>query len=129
MTGHDNGLITIALVEADDAERERRRTQMHEPYRSLLGHFRHEVAHYFSELCGRSNRERAVRIHAISVRSAASRLRSLASSLARLGASGLSLTGYPPRLARRTASGSITAPHFAYCRAMAMRIASSTETR
>jgi hypothetical protein len=47
MTGHDNGLITIALVEADDAERERRRTQMREPYRSLLGHFRHEVGHYF----------------------------------------------------------------------------------
>jgi hypothetical protein len=47
MTGHDNGLITIALVEADDAERERRRTLMHEPYRSLLGHFRHEVGHYF----------------------------------------------------------------------------------
>ena len=46
MTGHDNGLITIALAEADDAERERRRTQMHEPYRSLLGHFRHEVGHY-----------------------------------------------------------------------------------
>jgi hypothetical protein len=47
MTGHDNGMITIALVEADDAERERRRTQMNEPYRSLLGHFRHEVGHYF----------------------------------------------------------------------------------
>ena len=47
MTGHDNGLITIALVEADDAERERGRTQMDEPYRSLLGHFRHEVGHYF----------------------------------------------------------------------------------
>jgi hypothetical protein len=47
LTGHDNGLITIALIEADDAERERRRTQMREPYRSLLGHFRHEVGHYF----------------------------------------------------------------------------------
>jgi hypothetical protein len=47
LTGHDNGLITIALVEADDPERERRRTQMNEPYRSLLGHFRHEVGHYF----------------------------------------------------------------------------------
>ncbi|PPQ33688.1 zinc-binding metallopeptidase family protein [Rhodopila globiformis] len=47
MTGHDNGLVTIALVEADDAEREKRRTQMGEPYRSLLGHFRHEVGHYF----------------------------------------------------------------------------------
>ncbi|MGA8078946.1 MAG: putative zinc-binding peptidase [Xanthobacteraceae bacterium] len=47
MTGHDNGLITLALEEADDAEREKRRTQMHEPYRTLLGHFRHEVGHYF----------------------------------------------------------------------------------
>lgn len=47
MTGHDNGLITLALEEADDAERERRRTVMHEPYRTLVGHFRHEVGHYF----------------------------------------------------------------------------------
>ena len=47
MTGHDNGLITIALEEADDAERERRRTEMGEPYRSLLGHFRHEVGHHY----------------------------------------------------------------------------------
>jgi len=47
MTGHDNGLITIALAEADDAEREKRRTSMGEPYRTLLGHFRHEVGHYY----------------------------------------------------------------------------------
>jgi hypothetical protein len=47
MTGHDNGLITIALTEADDAEREKRRLAMGEPYRTLLGHFRHEVGHYF----------------------------------------------------------------------------------
>lgn len=47
MTGHDNGLITINIAEADDAERERRRAQMGEPYRTLLGHFRHEVGHYF----------------------------------------------------------------------------------
>ena len=47
MTGHDSGLITLALVEADDAERERRRSQLREPYRTLLGHFRHEVGHYF----------------------------------------------------------------------------------
>ncbi|HET6606361.1 MAG TPA: putative zinc-binding peptidase [Rhodopila sp.] len=50
MTGHDNGLITIALAEADDAERERRRTEFHEPYRSLLGHFRHEIGHYAWDL-------------------------------------------------------------------------------
>lgn len=47
MTGHDNGLITIALSEADDVEREHRRKMMHEPYRTLLGHFRHEVGHFF----------------------------------------------------------------------------------
>ncbi len=46
MTGHDNGLITLALEEADDAERERRRAVMREPYRTLAGHFRHEVGHY-----------------------------------------------------------------------------------
>jgi hypothetical protein len=47
MTGHDNGLITVALKEADDLEREKRRLEMGEPYRTLLGHFRHEVGHYF----------------------------------------------------------------------------------
>ena len=47
MTGHDHGDITINIAEADDAERERRRTAMHEPYRTLLGHFRHEVGHYY----------------------------------------------------------------------------------
>jgi hypothetical protein len=47
MTGHDSGLITIALAEADDSERERRRHDLREPYRTLLGHFRHEIAHYY----------------------------------------------------------------------------------
>jgi hypothetical protein len=47
MTGHQNGLITISLSEADDSERERQRRQMGEPYRTLLGHFRHELAHYY----------------------------------------------------------------------------------
>jgi len=47
MTGHDNGLITLALTEADDAQRELRRQQMGEPYRTLLGHLRHEVGHHF----------------------------------------------------------------------------------
>jgi len=47
MTGHDSGLITLALKEADDVTREKVRTAMGEPYRTLLGHFRHEVGHYF----------------------------------------------------------------------------------
>jgi hypothetical protein len=49
ITGHDNGLITINLMEADDARREKIRVAMHEPYRTLLGHFRHEVGHYYWE--------------------------------------------------------------------------------
>jgi hypothetical protein len=44
---HDDGLITLAIDEADDVERERRRSSMHEPYRTPLGHFRHEVGHYY----------------------------------------------------------------------------------
>lgn len=50
MTGHDSGVITIAMAEADDAERERRRAGMGEPYRTLLGHFRHEIAHHYWDL-------------------------------------------------------------------------------
>jgi len=49
MTGHDSGLITLDISEADDGMREQRRTQMGEPYRTLVGHFRHELAHYFFE--------------------------------------------------------------------------------
>ncbi len=47
LTGHDDGLITLNLAEADDAQRERFRSEMFEPYRTLLGHFRHEMGHYF----------------------------------------------------------------------------------
>ncbi len=46
MTGHDEGLITIRAAEADDAERETLRAKMHEPYRTMLGHFRHETGHF-----------------------------------------------------------------------------------
>jgi hypothetical protein len=50
LTGHDEGVITLALSEADDAERERRRTAMGEPYRTLLGHMRHETGHHYWDL-------------------------------------------------------------------------------
>ncbi|GAN54238.1 hypothetical protein Tasa_017_121 [Tanticharoenia sakaeratensis NBRC 103193] len=50
MTGHDRGLITIALREADDVERERMRINMGEHYRTVLGHFRHEIGHYLWDL-------------------------------------------------------------------------------
>ena len=47
LTGHDEGVITLNIAEADDAQRERIRLSMHEPYRTLLGHFRHEIGHYY----------------------------------------------------------------------------------
>ena len=47
MTGHDTGLITLNVDEADDAKREAVRKALREPYRTLLGHFRHEVGHYY----------------------------------------------------------------------------------
>lgn len=50
LTGHDEGKITIALIEANDAEREKRRVAMGEPYRTLLGHFRHEVGHHYWDI-------------------------------------------------------------------------------
>ena len=47
LTGHDDGIITVNIEEADDSARERVREQLHEPYRTLLGHLRHEVGHYY----------------------------------------------------------------------------------
>jgi len=46
-TGHQDGLITMNIAEADDEERDKRRVNFYEPYRTLLGHFRHEAAHYY----------------------------------------------------------------------------------
>ncbi len=47
MTGHNQGLITINIAEADPSYREQMRMNMNESYRTLLGHFRHEVGHYY----------------------------------------------------------------------------------
>lgn len=47
LTGHESGMITLNIAEADDEVREARRVSLHEPLRTLLGHFRHEIAHYY----------------------------------------------------------------------------------
>lgn len=47
MTGHDNGLITIALAEADPVRREEAKQRLGETYRTILGHLRHEIGHYY----------------------------------------------------------------------------------
>jgi hypothetical protein len=46
-TGHSDGLITINVAEADDPFREKMRAQLGEAYRTVLGHFRHEIGHYY----------------------------------------------------------------------------------
>ena len=57
MTGHANGVITILLAEADSVHREQLRKQMSEPYRTLIGHFRHEVGHYYWDVLIRNSPE------------------------------------------------------------------------
>lgn len=47
MTGHEAGTVTINIIEADDSTREKIRENMNESYRTILGHFRHEIAHYY----------------------------------------------------------------------------------
>ena len=47
MTGHNCGHITINLAEADDVSRSTMQLAMGEHYRTLLGHFRHELGHYY----------------------------------------------------------------------------------
>lgn len=50
-TGHSSGVITINAAEADEVFREKMRQKMNEPWRTLLGHMRHESGHYyFTEL-------------------------------------------------------------------------------
>jgi hypothetical protein len=65
VTGHSDGLITLDLAESDDAHRELVRTQLGEPYRTLLGHFRHEVGHYYWSSLAATDPERAARFRAL----------------------------------------------------------------
>ncbi|MGO1315777.1 MAG: zinc-binding metallopeptidase family protein [Cellulomonadaceae bacterium] len=48
--GHAGGVITIDLAESLDAYRESLRVKLGEPYRTLLGHFRHEIGHYYQPI-------------------------------------------------------------------------------
>ncbi|GAA4184797.1 putative zinc-binding metallopeptidase [Gryllotalpicola kribbensis] len=58
-TGHDSGVVTIDLAEGDDAYREQIRDRLAEPYRTMLGHFRHEVGHYYEWLLVRGEERMA----------------------------------------------------------------------
>jgi hypothetical protein len=56
-TGHADGIITINIREADDAERERLRVELGEAKRTLLRHFRHEIGHYYWDMFVKHKRE------------------------------------------------------------------------
>jgi hypothetical protein len=46
-TGHDEGCLTLNVAEADSALRESMRQRLNERYRTVLGHLRHEIGHYY----------------------------------------------------------------------------------
>jgi len=50
MTGHDHGVITLNIEEADEKLRVKHKLDLGERYRTLLGHFRHEIGHYYWEV-------------------------------------------------------------------------------
>jgi len=59
-TGHAAGVITVNAAEADEVFREQMRQTMNEPWRTLVGHLRHESGHYyFEEVVDASNRDEA----------------------------------------------------------------------
>ncbi|RNF51396.1 hypothetical protein EBI00_05705 [Marinomonas hwangdonensis] len=50
MTGHASGQVTINAAEGNSADREQMREDMNESYRTVIGHFRHEIGHYYWEV-------------------------------------------------------------------------------
>ncbi|MDM0117262.1 putative zinc-binding metallopeptidase [Variovorax sp. J22R133] len=65
LTGHQDDIITINVAEADDAQREAIRAAMHEPYRTLLGHFRHEIGHYYWDRLVRDDASRLAQFRSL----------------------------------------------------------------
>lgn len=65
LTGHDNGVITLNVAEADSPEREKMRLEMGEAYRTLIGHFRHEIGHYYWDRLIRDNPDRLAAFRAL----------------------------------------------------------------
>ena len=49
-SGFCDGVVTLNVLEADDAARAAMQSEMLEPYRTLIGHFRHESGHYYWSL-------------------------------------------------------------------------------
>ncbi len=65
MTGHDRGIITLNIDEADEAKRVKHKLDLGERYRTLLGHFRHEIGHYYWEVFFKTNNAAAEKFRKI----------------------------------------------------------------
>ncbi|MER5170537.1 putative zinc-binding metallopeptidase [Thioclava sp. GXIMD2076] len=63
--GHADGDITLNLSEADDDLRAATRAEMGEPYRTLIGHLRHESGHAFWEVMVRPYEDRLASCRAL----------------------------------------------------------------
>ena len=47
LTGHLDGIITLDLCETDEQHRDALRRRLDEPFRTLIGHLRHEIGHHY----------------------------------------------------------------------------------
>ena len=56
-TGHAAGRITINIREVDSVEREKLRVDLGEAHRTLIGHFRHEIGHFYWDVLVKGRRE------------------------------------------------------------------------
>ncbi|MCB0918436.1 MAG: putative zinc-binding metallopeptidase [Actinobacteria bacterium] len=61
--GHSNGVITLDAKESDPSVREALRTQLHERYRTVLGHVRHELGHWHWQTFILPDLQRYMRFH------------------------------------------------------------------
>lgn len=64
-TGHVGGTITINIREANTVEREKLRVDLGESHRTLIGHFRHEIGHYYWYLLVRDDVDKTSRFKAL----------------------------------------------------------------
>jgi hypothetical protein len=56
ITGHLDGIVTLDLAETDDRHRDDLRRQLGEPFRTVIGHLRHEIGHhYWGRLVGQTD--------------------------------------------------------------------------
>jgi hypothetical protein len=47
ITGHSEGVVTLDLAETDDRHRDELRVRLNEPFRTVIGHLRHEIGHHY----------------------------------------------------------------------------------